>query len=94
MSTENRNRGKEYYSQALIAIQRINKAEEKKIVLSQLADEVTEDDEFENIGLQIQECDSTISKQVDAALNNFKDAMKYFTEGRKYASAEKNGQEW
>ena len=34
------------------------------------------------------------SKQVEVAFNAFKDAMKAFTEGRKIAGAEGNGQEW
>jgi hypothetical protein len=94
MSTEKRNQGKEFYAQALQAIRRVNLAEEKKYKLSEEAGKGIDDENFTKVGEEIQLCDSTISKQVEVAFNNFKDAMKCFTEGRKIAGAEGNGQEW
>jgi hypothetical protein len=94
MATEKRNQGKEFYSQALLAIRRISIAEEKKYKLSEEAQTGIDDENFTKVGEEIQLCDVTISKQVEVAFKNFKDAMKSFTEGRKIASAEGNGQEW
>jgi hypothetical protein len=53
MSTENRNRGKEHFAQAMAAIQRINAAEEKKRHLSDQAGEEAVEEEFDKLGIQI-----------------------------------------
>jgi hypothetical protein len=93
-TTENRNRGKEHFAQAVTAIQRINAAEEMKRLLSDQAGEEETEEEFDKLGGQIGQCDITIAKQVDVAFEYFKDAMKFFTAGRKVAGLEGNGQEW
>lgn len=94
MATEKRNQGKEFYSQALQAIHRISIAEQKKYKLSEEAQTGIDDQNFTKVGQEIQLCEVTISKQLEVTFHNFKDAMKCFTEGRKIASAEGNGQEW
>ncbi len=94
MSTQSRSQGKEFYSNGLVALQRIEKTEKQKDDLSHQADAEIFDEEFIKFGKQIQQLEREIAAQVEVAFNNFKDAMRHFTEGRKLASSEGNAQEW